>query len=57
MYTTTNEQGILNNYPTEPQVYCAAAYPEQEQQRLYTYQAAVASVFVTAIILVALGVS
>jgi hypothetical protein len=56
MYTTTNEQGILNNYPTEPQVYCAA-YPEQEQQRLYIYQAAVASVFVTAIILVALGVS
>ena len=56
MYTTTNEQGILNNYPTEPQVYCAV-YPDQEQQRLYKYQAAVASLFVTALILVALGIS
>ncbi len=56
MYTTINEKGILNNYATEPKLYYAT-YPDTEQQRHYAFQAAVASLFVTALVLVALGVS
>ncbi len=56
MYTTINEKGILNNYAKEPQIYCAT-YPSQEQQRQYTVQAAFATLLVTTLILVSLGVS
>ncbi|MBH8555103.1 ssl1498 family light-harvesting-like protein [Nostocaceae cyanobacterium CENA357] len=56
MYTTTNEEGILNNYATEPQLYYAA-YPDTEQQRHYAFLGAVATLFITALVLVALGVS
>lgn len=56
MYTTINEEGILNNYATEPEMYYAA-YPSTEEQRSYAFQGAVAALFITAIILVALGVS
>ncbi|MBD2447003.1 ssl1498 family light-harvesting-like protein [Nostoc sp. FACHB-152] len=56
MYTTIDEQGILNNYATEPKVYYAA-YPSAEEQRKYVFQGAIATLFLTAIILVALGVS
>jgi hypothetical protein len=56
MYTTTNEDGILNNYATEPKLYYAT-YPDQEQQSRYLFQGAVAILFVTGVILIALGVS
>ncbi|BAZ27639.1 hypothetical protein NIES4074_00660 [Cylindrospermum sp. NIES-4074] len=56
MYTTRNEEGILNNYATEPKVYCAT-YPSQEEQKSYLFQGALAVVFVTSLFLVALGVS
>lgn len=56
MYTTTDERGILNNYANEPKMYYAA-YPSVEQQRRYAFQAGVAILFVTTIVLVALGVS
>jgi hypothetical protein len=56
MYTTINEEGILNNYANEPKMYYAA-YPSTEEQRSYAFQAASATLLVTAIILVALGVS
>jgi hypothetical protein len=56
MYTTINESGQLNNYATEPQMYYAA-YPNQEQQSRYAFQGAIATLFVTAIILIACGVS
>ncbi len=56
MYTTTNESGILNNYASEPQIYYTE-YPNQEQQNRYKFQAAVATLIVTALILVSLGVS
>jgi hypothetical protein len=56
MYTTINEKGILNNYAKEPQIYCAT-YPTQGQQRQYTFQAAFATLLVTTLILVSLGVS
>ena len=52
MYTTTNEDGILNNYATEPQVYFAE-YPSPEQQNRYALQGAVAVLLVTSLILIA----
>ncbi|MBD2341995.1 ssl1498 family light-harvesting-like protein [Calothrix sp. FACHB-156] len=56
MYTTINESGILNNYATEPQLYYAE-YPNQEQQNCYKFQGAIATLIVTTLVLVALGVS
>ncbi|ADI66139.1 photosystem II assembly protein Psb34 [Trichormus azollae] len=56
MYTTTNEEGILNNYATEPKLYYAE-YPSPEQQSRYLFQGAVAALFVTFTLLIALGVS
>ena len=55
MYTR-NERGVLNNYATEPQIYLAD-YPSPEQQRRYALQAAFATLFVTALTLIALAVS
>ena len=56
MYTTTNEIGILNNYSKEPKLYYAE-FPTKEQQSRYAFQGTVAVLFVTSIILIALGVS
>lgn len=56
MYTTVNENGVLNNYPTEPQVYCAE-YPAIWEQRNYVIQGAIATMFVTALVWVAFAVS
>jgi hypothetical protein len=56
MYTTINESGQLNNYATETEMYYAS-YPDQEQQSRYALQGAIATLFVTAIILIACGVS
>jgi hypothetical protein len=49
---TVNEEGLLNNYATEPAVYYAQ-YPSVEEQRQYAFQGAIATLFVTAIILTA----
>jgi hypothetical protein len=56
MYTTVNEQGLLNNYANEPEVYYAV-YPSPEQQRNYALLGAIATLFVTALVLVSLAVS
>ncbi|MBE9207528.1 ssl1498 family light-harvesting-like protein [Nostoc sp. LEGE 06077] len=56
MYTTINEDGILNNYATEPQMYYAE-YPAIWEQRRYAIQGAVAAVVVTALVLFAFAVS
>ncbi|MBD2298885.1 ssl1498 family light-harvesting-like protein [Nostoc sp. FACHB-87] len=56
MYTTVNEDGVLNNYATEPQIYYAE-YPAIWEQRRYVIQAAVASLFVTGLVLFAFAVS
>ncbi|MEA5578346.1 photosystem II assembly protein Psb34 [Anabaena sp. UHCC 0451] len=56
MYTTTNEEGILNNYAIDPQLYYAE-YPTQEEQKKYLFQGAVAVLFITSVVLIALGVS
>ncbi len=55
MYTTNNE-GLLNNYAVEPQMYYAE-YPSPEQQRGYALQGAVAFLFATVLLLTAFGVS
>ncbi len=56
MFTTTNEEGILNNYATEPQIYYAE-YPSPEQQRNYALQGAIATLLVASLFLVSLAVS
>jgi hypothetical protein len=56
MYTTVNEEGLLNNYANEPDMYYAV-YPSPEQQRNYALQGAIATLFVTALVLVSLAVS
>ncbi|MBD2429763.1 MULTISPECIES: photosystem II assembly protein Psb34 [Fischerella] len=56
MYTTVNEEGILNNYATEPQMYYAE-YPAIWQQRRYVFQGVVATILVTALVLLAFAVS
>lgn len=56
MYTTTDDKGILNNYATEPEMYFAN-YPSPEQQRNYALQGAIATLFVTALVLVSFAVS
>ncbi|UBF26449.1 ssl1498 family light-harvesting-like protein [Kovacikia minuta CCNUW1] len=54
MYTV-NEEGLLNNYAIEPAIQYAE-YPSPEQQRRYAFQGAIATLFVTALILTSLAV-
>jgi hypothetical protein len=56
MYTTVNEEGILNNYANEPKIYYAQ-YPNQDEQRQYALQAAFATVLISTLVLVAFTVS
>jgi hypothetical protein len=57
MFTTTQlDNGILNNYAVEPEVYFAA-YPSPEQQQRYALQGAMATLLVSTLVLVALAVS
>ena len=52
MYTTTTQDGLLNNYAAEPPVYYAE-FPSPEQQQQYALQGAIASLFVLGLVLVA----
>lgn len=56
MYTTVNEDGVLNNYATEPQMYYAE-YPAIWEQRRYVIQGVVATALVSALVLFAFAVS
>ncbi|AFZ19001.1 photosystem II assembly protein Psb34 [Allocoleopsis franciscana] len=56
MYTTVNEQGILNNYAPETKVYCAE-YPAVWEQQRYAMQGAIAIVFVSLLIWTTFAVS
>jgi hypothetical protein len=56
MYTTVNEDGILNNYATEPQMYYSE-YPAIWEQRKYVVQGVFAALIVTTLVLVGLSVS
>ncbi len=55
MYTT-NEDGILNNYATDPAVYFAD-YPSLDEQQRYALQGAIAFLFITFTLLTAFAVS
>ena len=52
MYTTYNENGTMNNYASEPEMYFAV-YPSPEQQKQYMQQAAWATLLVVSTLLVA----
>ncbi|WP_013324147.1 photosystem II assembly protein Psb34 [Gloeothece verrucosa] len=56
MYTTVNEQGHLNNYATEPDMYYAE-YPAPYQQRRYLLQGIFATLLVTTLVVVSLVIS
>jgi hypothetical protein len=56
MYTTQLDNGTLNSYATEPDMYYALS-PSPEQQRNYAVQGAIATLLVTALVLVSLAVS
>ncbi|ACK74101.1 conserved hypothetical protein (plasmid) [Gloeothece citriformis PCC 7424] len=56
MYTTQLDNGIGNIYATEPKAYYAE-YPAPYQQRRYLVQGAIATLFVTTLVLVSFAVS
>jgi hypothetical protein len=56
MYTTVNEDGVLNNYATEPQMYYAE-YPTIWEQGKYVVQGVFAALIVTTLVLIGLSVS
>ncbi len=56
MYTTTNEDGILNNYASEPKMYYAE-YPAIWEQRKYVMQGIFATLIITTLVLVGFSVS
>jgi hypothetical protein len=56
MYTTVNENGILNNYAAEPKMYYSE-YPAIWEQRKYVIQAVFATLIVTTLVLVGFTVS
>jgi hypothetical protein len=56
MQTRQLDNGILNNYATEPPIY-PAEYPSPEQQERYKIQGAIALAFVTALIFASITVS
>lgn len=56
MYTTRNEDGILNNYASEPAIYFAE-FPSPEQQQQYATQGAIAVLLVTFTMLMAFAAS
>ena len=56
MYTTINQEGLLNNYALETPVYYEE-YPTPTQQRRYAFQGALAILLVNFLVLMALAVS
>ena len=57
MYTTTQlDNGTLNNYATEPEM-TYAEYPSLYEQKRYIKQAAIATLLVSALVLVSFVVS
>ncbi|HEY9668331.1 MAG TPA: ssl1498 family light-harvesting-like protein [Coleofasciculaceae cyanobacterium] len=56
MYTTVNEDGVLNNYAPSTPIYYAE-YPAVWEQQRYAVQGALATLFVGLLILTSLAVS
>jgi hypothetical protein len=53
---TVDDEGLLNNYAIEPEVY-PAAYPSPPQQRKYILMGAGAALFVGVLILISFSIS
>ena len=56
MYTTADERGVLNNFANEPKKSYATP-PSTAQQRSYVIQGVLATLFVTALVVVSVAVS
>jgi hypothetical protein len=56
MYTTVNEDGVLNNYAPELPTYYTE-YPTVWEQQRYALQGAIATLFVSLLVLTSLAVS
>jgi hypothetical protein len=56
MYTTQLDNGTLNNYAVEPKM-SYQEYPAVYEQRRYLIQGAIATLFVTALVLASFAVS
>ena len=56
MYTKQLDNGILNAYAVETEMYYAVS-PSPEQQRNYAQQAGLAALFVTTLLTIAMSVS
>jgi hypothetical protein len=56
MFTTTDENGILNNFASEPKMYFAES-PSKQQQRNYIFQGVIATLVIAASIVTAFVVS
>ncbi len=56
MYSTANEENVLNNSAPEVPIYYAE-YPNKEQQERYLFQGAIAILFVSFLVLTTLAVS
>ena len=56
MYTRQLDNGILNAYAVETEMYYAVS-PSPEQQRSYAQQAGLATLLVTALVTIAMTVS
>ena len=56
MTTVTDENGIMNNFASEPQMYYAEA-PSSQEKRSYVLWGAIATVLVTASVCTAVVIS
>ncbi|MDJ0508532.1 MAG: ssl1498 family light-harvesting-like protein [Crocosphaera sp.] len=57
MFTTTQlDNGVLNNYAVEPQVYYAE-FPAPYQLRRYLIKGAIAALFVTSLVILSATIS
>jgi hypothetical protein len=56
MYSTTDENGIINNFAKEPKMYLAEE-PSSTQKRNYALQGIAAGLLVTAVVLISVAVS
>jgi hypothetical protein len=52
MYTTTDENGILNNFACEPKMYLAES-PSKKQKRNYVFQIVIGTLIIAGSILTA----
>jgi hypothetical protein len=56
VFTTTDENGIINNFASEPKMYLAET-PSNKQQRSYVFQGIIGTLIIAASIFTAFVVS